>query len=123
MRGAWHFLDILLGWFHWLIVGFMMLGWLFPEYRAIHLAACVLMFVGWFVFEYITGYPSCFLTLLQWKIKAKVGETNLPQSFFTYYFSKWGFKGDPDQLNARYTLLSYAVFGLSLVINVVDFVG
>ncbi len=77
-------LDVLFTLFHLAIIGFNLLGWIWPSTRKLHLI-CVAVTAGcWFILGIWFGIGYCPITDWQWQIKEKLGEHNLPNSFIEY---------------------------------------
>ncbi|HVW12240.1 MAG TPA: DUF2784 domain-containing protein [Mucilaginibacter sp.] len=80
-----HLADILLTLLHLVIIGFNLLGWIWKRTRRAHLV-CVALTAGcWFILGIWFGWGYCPITDLEWNIKEKLGEHNLPNSFIKYY--------------------------------------
>ncbi len=79
-----YLLDILLTLAHLLIIGFNLLGWIWPQTRKLHLAVAGITLACWFLLGIWYGIGYCPLTDLHWQVKEKLGETNLPASFIKY---------------------------------------
>ena len=83
-----HFLDIFLTIVHLAIIGFNLLGWIWPATRKAHLGCVALTAGSWFILGIWYGMGYCPITDWQWQVKTKLGETNLPASFIKYYADK-----------------------------------
>jgi hypothetical protein len=83
-----HLADILLTLLHVIIIIFNLFGWIFPATRKAHFICIVITAFCWFVLGIWFGWGYCPITDWQWHIKEKLGETNLPASFITYYANK-----------------------------------
>lgn len=77
-------LDFLLSLLHLLIIGFNLLGWVFPVTRRLHLYGVAITLGCWFILGIWYGIGYCPITDWQWSVKAKLGEHNLPGSFVKY---------------------------------------
>jgi hypothetical protein len=81
-------LDTFLTMLHLIIIGFNLLGWIWPAMRRLHLivvsatAGCWLILGIWF------GLGYCPITDWQWHVKEQLGEHNLPGSFIKYFIDK-----------------------------------
>jgi hypothetical protein len=80
--------DFFLTLFHLLIVGFNLLGWIWPSTRKLHFALVMLTAGSWLILGIWYGLGYCPVTDWQWQIKEHLGETNLPNSFIKYYADK-----------------------------------
>jgi len=83
-----HFLDIFLTFFHFLIIGFTLFGWIFPIIRKAHFICTIAIAASWFVLGIWFGIGYCPVTDWQWDVKTKLGEQNLPSSFIKYFADK-----------------------------------
>ncbi|WP_276134556.1 DUF2784 domain-containing protein [Polluticoccus soli] len=112
------FFDILLTVVHLLVIGFNLLGWIWPKTRRAHLV-CVLLTAGsWLVLGIWFGWGYCPITDWQWDVKTKLGETNLPNSFIKYYADKLTGKDFDAGFIDTVTAVSFAIAGLlSLYFN------
>jgi hypothetical protein len=81
-------LDIFLTILHIAFTLFNLLGWIWKRTRKLHLVTISLTAASWFILGIWYGWGYCFLTDWQWNIKEKLGETNLPSSFITYFANK-----------------------------------
>jgi hypothetical protein len=81
-------LDIFLTLLHFVIILFNLFGWIWKPLRRAHLI-CVAITAGcWFILGIWYGIGYCPVTDWEWRVKARLGETNLPDSFITYYADK-----------------------------------
>ena len=80
--------DIALTLVHLIIIGFNLFGWILPATRKAHFICVILTAFCWFILGIWFGWGYCPVTDWQWHIKEKLGETNLPGSFITYYANK-----------------------------------
>jgi hypothetical protein len=81
-------LDYLLTLTHLVIVGFNLLGWIWPATRRAHFVEVVLTASCWLLLGIWYGIGYCPVTDWQWQVKARLGEQNLPDSFITYMVDK-----------------------------------
>jgi hypothetical protein len=79
---------ILLTLFHLIIIGFNLFGWIWQSTRKLHFICIILTAACWFVLGIWMGWGYCPVTDLEWHIKEKLGEHNLPGSFIKYYADK-----------------------------------
>lgn len=77
--------DTLFTALHLLIIGFNMLGWIWPQTRRLHFASILVTAVFWIVIGIWYGFGYCPITDWQWQVKQKLGEENLPNSFIKYF--------------------------------------
>jgi hypothetical protein len=82
----------ILDWFftflHLTIIGFNLLGWIWPQTRKAHFICVALTFISWFILGIWFGIGYCPITDWQWQIKEHLGERNLPNSFIKYIADK-----------------------------------
>jgi hypothetical protein len=83
-----HFLDILLSLTHFVIIGFNLFAWIFPATRKAHFICITLTGLSWFILGIWYGIGYCPITDWEWRVKEKLGEYNLPNSFVKYYADK-----------------------------------
>lgn len=80
-------LDILLYAVHLLVIGFNLLGWIWPKTRPWHLWCVGLTAFSWFVLGLWYGFGYCFVTDWQWEVKEQLGQTGLPASFVEHFLN------------------------------------
>lgn len=81
-------LDNLLTILHLIIIGFNLLGWIYPSTRKIHFCFAMLTLSCWTILGIWYGLGYCPITDLQWDVKTQLGEQNLPGSFIKYFADK-----------------------------------
>lgn len=81
-------LDFLLTILHLVIIGFNLLGWIWPATRRFHFYLVMATVFSWVVLGFWYGFGYCPITDWQWQVKAKLGEQNLPNSFIKYFADK-----------------------------------
>lgn len=81
-------LDLFFSALHIAIIGFNLLGWIWPRTRKAHLITIAATGASWFVLGIWFGIGYCPITDWQWDIKEKLGERNLPGSFVKYMGDK-----------------------------------
>lgn len=79
-----YFLDIFLTVLHVVVIVFNLLGWIWRRTRATHLVLLSLTVASWVLLGMRYGWGYCFLTDWHWRIKLRLGETELPASFIKY---------------------------------------
>jgi len=83
-----HFIDGLFTLLHIIIILFNLFGWIFPVARKAHFICIAITAFCWFILGIWFGWGYCPLTEWQWRIKERLGETNLPDSFITWFVNK-----------------------------------
>ena len=78
-------LDLFFTGLHLFIIGFNLLGWIWPRCRKAHFILVVATAGSWFLLGLWFGLGYCPITDWQWQVKEKLGEQNLPNSFVKYY--------------------------------------
>ena len=81
-------LDIFLSVIHLAIVFFNLFGWIPKKTRKAHFILIILTAASWFILGIWFGTGYCPLTDWQWKVKAKLGERDLPPNFIEYFLEK-----------------------------------
>lgn len=112
-------LDAFLTFTHLLIVGFNLLGWIWPKTRKAHFVVVMLTAACWFVLGIWYGIGYCPVTDWQWQVKERLGEQNLPNSFIKYWADKLTGSNVNTQLIDVLTGLCFAAaFVLAIYLNV-----
>ena len=111
-------LDYFFSLFHGSLVLFNLTGWAWKKTRRIHLITTGLTMMSWFGLGICYGWGYCPCTDWHWKIKHKLGETNLPNSYIKYYIDKLtGLTWDPLTVDAVALILGLLAFALSCWFN------
>jgi len=114
------FLDILLTFAHFALIGFNLFGWISPRTRKAHLITVAATAFSWFVLGIWFGWGYCPITHWQWNVKKQLGETNLPNSFIKYYADKISGKDIDALIVDRVTLIVFlTVIVLTVFLNFV----
>jgi Protein of Unknown function (DUF2784) len=112
------FLDILLTATHFALISFNLFGWIWPATRKAHLVTVTATAFSWFILGIWFGWGYCPITDWEWRVKQKLGETNLPNSFIKYYADKISGKNIDALLVDAATLLTFlAVIALTIYFN------
>jgi hypothetical protein len=80
--------DLLYTLLHLVIIGFNLLGWIWPATRKLHFISVLLTAGSWLILGIWFGIGYCPITDWQWQVKEKLGEEHLPVSFIKYYADK-----------------------------------
>jgi len=111
--------DVLLFIVHLAILGFNLLGWIWPKTRRLHLIVVLITAFCWLILGIWYGIGYCPVTDLQWRVKEQLGEHNLPGSFVTYCLQAIGLNISGDVVSAG-TGIAFAMAGaLALYFNIV----
>ena len=112
------FLDILFTFVHLLVIGFNLFGWIWKKTRKAHLLVVALTIASWFILGLWKGLGYCLLTDWHWRIKEKLGETNLPNSFIKYFADKiTGTSINPQLVDAVTLILFLLIIIITVYFN------
>lgn len=81
-------LDTLFTLLHLVIIGFNLFGWIWKPLRKAHFISIVLTAASWLILGIWYGIGYCPVTDWQWRIKERLGEGYLPDSFIKYFADK-----------------------------------
>ena len=110
--------DLLYTGLHLVIIGFNLLGWIWPATRKLHFLCVLLTAASWLLLGLWYGIGYCPITDWQWQVKEKLGEQDLPASFIKYYADKLSGRDVPATLVDLVTAGSFALAaGLSVYVN------
>jgi hypothetical protein len=113
-----YLLDIFFSLLHIALIGFNLLGWIWPRTRKAHLITIAATGASWFLLGIWFGLGYCPITDWQWAIKEKLGERNLPASFIKYMGDKiTGHDLDPDFVDTLTLSCFIAAVVLSIYFN------
>ena len=101
--------DILLSFAHLALIGFNLTGWIWRRTLKWHLLCVVLTGASWLLLGIWFGLGYCPLTDWQWDVKAKLGATNLPNSFITWFAEKLSGTDISDSLVDTITAVVFAL--------------
>ena len=107
-----HLLDILLTLVHLVLIGFNLLGWIWPQTRKLHLICIILTAFSWLILGIWFGLGYCPITDWHWNIKEQLGEQNLPSSFIKYFADKVSGKDFSSTLIDTLTALLFLIAAL-----------
>jgi Protein of Unknown function (DUF2784) len=111
-------LDLFLSFLHIAFTLFNLVGWIWPRTRKAHLITIGATAASWFILGIWYGWGYCFLTDWQWKVKEKLGETNLPSSFIKYFADKLtGGDINPSLINTTTLVCFLAAVVLTIYVN------
>ena len=102
-------LDIIYLCLHLLVISFNLFGWIWKRTRKLHLIVLAATLFSWLILGLKYGLGYCFLTDWHWEIKMKLGETNLPNSFITYFFDQYTFLNFSPEVVDAITIISFAL--------------
>jgi hypothetical protein len=103
---------------HVVIIGFNLLGWIWPATRKAHLICVLATAASWFLLGIWFGMGYCPVTDWQWRVKEQLGEHDLPASFIKYYADKISGKNISSSLIDMVTVICFAIAAiLSVYVN------
>ena len=109
-------LDVLLTIVHLVIIVFNLFGWIFRGTRTLHLYSIALTALSWFLLGIWFGIGYCPITDWQWRVKEKLGESNLPDSFITYFLNNvTGYQFSDGFVNILTVVLFFAAAGIGVI--------
>lgn len=115
----WAFWDSFFLYFHLGLTVFNLTGWIWPKTRTIHFIVTSLTLASWLGLGIFYGIGYCPLTDLHWRVREKLGYTDMPASYIKFlvdYFTGWDVNA---QLVDHAAAVSMAVvFGVSLYLQV-----
>ena len=110
--------DILLTLAHFVIIGFNLFAWTWARLRKAHLIVVTATAFSWFILGIWFGWGYCPITQWQWNVKAKLGETNLPNSFIKYYADRiTGENIDPSVVDDATLICFLIVIAITIYLN------
>ena len=113
-------LDVLLTFVHLAIIIFNLFGWISKSTRKFHFISILLTAGSWFVLGIWFGIGYCPITDWQWKVKAQMGENNLPSNFIEYFAEKiTGYDFSPQLVNVIIAVFFALAALLSVYMNFV----
>ena len=70
---------------HVALILFVVVGWSLEPLRTLHLVACSMVLVSWFVVGTIIGKPGyCIITGIQFRIRSRLGLQEKPQNYMAF---------------------------------------
>jgi len=111
-------LDLLFTLLHFIIIAFNLFGWIWKKARKAHLIVVGITLASWFILGIWKGWGYCFLTDWHWRVKEKLGETGLPNSFIKYMADKiTGQNIDPGIVDTATLCVFLVAILLSVYVN------
>lgn len=112
------FLDVFFAVFHLSLVVFNLTGWIWAKTRRLHLVVIGLTVASWFGLGAVYGWGYCPSTDWHWDIKRRLGETDLPNSYVTYYLDRLtGMSWDAVLVDVAVAVVGLAALALSIWMN------
>jgi hypothetical protein len=82
------FLDIFFTTFHSLLIGFILVGWIWKKTRKLNLICILLTACSWLLLGIFYGLGYCPLTDWHFNILRQLGYTDLPTSYISFLFTR-----------------------------------
>lgn len=112
------FLNGLFHFFHVALVTFVLIGWLFPQFRVAHLVLTFLTLGSWFILGRWLGPGYCPITDWHWKIKDALGEGRPKGTYIHLVLQNiTGHNLNSDAVDKMVLLGTILIAGLSLIVN------
>lgn len=112
------FLDVFFAVFHLSLVVFNLTGWIWAKTRRLHLVVIGLTVASWFGLGAVYGWGYCPSTDWHWDVKRRLGETDLPNSYVTYYLDRLtGMSWDAVLVDVAVAVVGLAALALSIWMN------
>lgn len=116
------FFDIVFTILHLVLIGFNLVGWIFPSTRRWHLLAVMLTAGSWVILGFRFGPGYCPITDWQWDIKRARGITELPPSFITWFLEQTTGRSLSDSAVSGITAVVFAAVSIiSIYLNWRDY--
>jgi len=108
---------------HISIIAFTLFGWALKETRPANLILILLTLGSWYILGIWLGYGYCPVTDWHWKIRRRIGNIYIPDSYIKLVIDRISGKNvDPHKIN-RLTLGATLASGtISLLMNVLDWI-
>lgn len=104
--------------FHGTLILFILVGWIWPRTRPLHLLVIGLTVSSWFVLGFFYGFGYCPFTDWHWQVKEALGETNLPNTYVKYYLDRLSGRQWDDILVGRIVgLIGLIALAVSVALN------
>jgi len=111
-------LDIFLSFVHFALIGFNLFAWIWRKTRKAHLITVAATAFSWFILGIWFGWGYCPITDWEWKVKERLGERNLPNSFIKYYADKISGKDiDPSIIDTATLIVFLVVIAITAYVN------
>ena len=107
--------------FHSFMIIFILFGWAWRKTRLANLVVILLTAFSWFILGIWYGYGYCPSTDWHWRVRAKIGIRDLPESYTKFLVDSFT-GGDISQkvIDVFTLILLISALGLSLSFNIRD---
>lgn len=107
--------------FHFLLVVFILIGWVWKKTRPWNLVCLLLTFSSWFLLGLIYGIGFCPFTEWHWQVLYRLGHTGLPDSYISYLILRSTGLSLSQGLVDHITVISaFISFIVSVILNISD---
>lgn len=107
--------------FHFLLVCFILIGWIWKKTRPWNLICLLLTFSSWFLLGLIYGIGFCPFTEWHWQVLYRLGHTGLPNSYISYLIMRITGLNPPQVFVDHITVIgAFAAFFISVILNISD---
>lgn len=111
-------LDLFFTLLHLVVILFNLTGWIWPTTRRLHLYCILSTAASWLVLGVFYGIGYCPVTDWQWRVKERLGEDNLPNSFIKYMADKVTSSDiDSSLIDSLTAIFFFIAAGLSVYFN------
>lgn len=108
--------DIFFYIFHFILVIFIISGWIWNKTRKIHLIVVVATLLSWFGLGFFYGWGYCFLTDWHWEVKRKLGHAINSNSYIHFLIESSTGVNLPEKLVDQATLIIFLFIVVLVVI-------
>lgn len=113
--------DLFFTFFHTILIGFNLTGWLFKRWKKMHLVVISLTLGSWFILGIWYGWGYCPLTDWHYSILRHLGHENLPPSYIAFLLARISGVTFSDRLIELITvILAFFAFIMSIKVNLFD---
>jgi hypothetical protein len=115
------FLNIFFFAFHSVLIGFILVGWVWRKTRMAHLILATLTALSWFGLGIWFGFGYCPCTDWHWRVRMQLGFYDMPTSYIKFLIDRpTGWDVSPRFVDASTLVLFLAVVAASVWLNLAD---
>ena len=108
--------DIFFYIFHFILVIFIIFGWIWNKTRKAHLIVVAATVMSWFGLGYFYGWGYCFLTDWHWEIKRKLGQSIQTNSYIHFLIESSTGINLPERLVDQATFIIFLLIVVLVVV-------
>ena len=117
-------LDYLFHLLHIVTIVINCFGWIHPKTRKIHLVVFTITAISWIGLGAIYGFGYCFLTDWHWQVKASLGHSHIPASYFTYWLNNiFGLAIDPSTIDSGVFIIFIVILISTGIVHLKQYFG